>query len=304
MNGRWSLVVALMVPTLAACGGGASSAALESYEEAVVNTDVNATAWATRSSAPNVYTASTVIFMLAGGDSTGSDTASACPKRTQDGNTLRIEGGCTDEDGQMWTGSAVRESEAAGSTTGKTTYDKFGMQTSQDCNGQAVPMTVVFDGVVNITGTAEDLTFDVDLRADSTGPDSTCAVKAGNTAWDYVGHIKNSGDDARTWSGSGRVGNSEDGVASAETKDEVIDSNICNSEAASGTTTIKAGSDTVVITYDGRTKCDDAQTVNWSLNGTPKGELTGVSCDAVGGAGSLWVALGALPWALIRRRRS
>lgn len=304
MNGCRYLVVALAVPTLVACGGGASSAALESYEDAIVNTDVNAKSWALNSSAPNVYAASTVILMLAGVDSTGSTTDSTCPTRTQDGNTLRIEGGCTDEEGRMWTGSAVRESEAAGSTTGKTTYEKFGMQSSEDCNGQPVAATVVVDGVVNVTGTAEELTFDVDLRADSTGPDSNCAVKAGSTAWDYVGHIKNSGGDAQTWSGSGRVGNSEEGVASAETKDEVIDPTVCNGEAASGTTTIKAGSDTVVITYDGAAKCDDAATVNWSLNGTAKGELTGVSCGAVGGAHSLWLALAALPWALIRRRRS
>lgn len=298
------LAVCAVLASPALVGCGPAGGALDSYSEAKLETDADASRWAVRSSAPQVYTSSTALLSILGLNGTGEAKSTTCPKQTQDGNTLRVEGGCTDEEGRKWVGSARRESEAAGSSTGKFIYDDFGYEGTTDCGGNQVAQKLVFKGTVNVTGTQEKTLFDVNVLVEGEGPDDeTCTVEKGSSAWEYQGTIQNPGTSKQVWNGSGRVGDSDKGVVSAETKDEVIDSNACGNEASSGTTTMKSGANTVLITYDGASDCETTSTVQWSLNGTAKGELVGVSCAAPGGPLAGWIIAGLSAVALLRRRQ-
>lgn len=288
---------------LVGCGG--ASSVLGSYKDGSITTDVDATTWANNGSAPKVYTASTLPLALIGLAGLGGESADPnCPKKTTDGNTSRWQGDCTDKNGTRWLGSAEQALEAAGSKTGRVTYNGFGFESTVNCNDKTGTSKLTFDGVVNVSGTQEETHFDIDVRMDTDGLEKeTCTAKTASAAYDYSGILKQDGSNKATWNGSGRVGNSELGVVSVETKDEVIDSSVCASEALSGTTTINAGPNTAVITYDGATDCEDSSTVGWALNGESKGELTGVACTAAAGPAALaWLGamIGALP--LLRRR--
>ncbi|MFZ5468285.1 MAG: hypothetical protein ACOZIN_02510 [Myxococcota bacterium] len=297
----------LAAVALLGCGGSTAAPLLDSYQPATVETEAQAKTWASVS-APMVYVqASMPLASIGLATQLPADASSSfdpdCPKRTQSGNTLTVEGGCTDKNGVKWFGKAVQNSEAAGSTTGRFTYQDFGMERSETCQGNTVTSKATFNGVLDVSGTQQETRFDVDTKAEGTDLDeSTCAVKTLSAAWDYQGTIQRDGN-ATTWNGSGRMGSSELGVVSAETKDEVLNPSTCANEASSGTTTIKAGSNIVVITYDGATKCDDNSTAKWSLNGADKGELTGVACSAASGPATVGASLMVLAaLALVRRR--
>ena len=94
----------------------------------------------------------------------------------------------------------------------------------------------------------------------------------------------------------------------ATTVNEVLDNAVCNSEALSGTTTLTGDGHTAVITYDGATSCDTASTVTWTLDGAPKGVISGSSCSArpLPERGAGWTALPvvALALAQVARRRA
>ncbi|QRK04310.1 hypothetical protein JQX13_29050 [Archangium violaceum] len=82
-----------------------------------------------------------------------------------------------------------------------------------------------------------------------------------------------------------------------ETKAEVVNNAVCDSEALSGSTTIRSGGHTALIQYDGATDCEDASTVRWSLDGKAMAEMEGVRCSVTSGpAFSAWsvALLGAL----------
>lgn len=293
-----------LLALLAMVGCRVADARLDSYPEGKLETEADATQWAVRSSGPRVYASSTQVFSIVGvtGDSASSE--KICPKETQSGNTLTVQGNCTDSTGRKWSGRLRKESEAVGSYTGKFVYEDFGYEDTTECGGKQVARKIIFKGIVDITGPEEERKFDVDVVVDREGPEEeTCAVKKGSSAWDYEGTIKDFGKDLQTWSGSGRVGESDLGVVFAETSEERLDSRTCVNEASSGSTTIKAGKDTVVITYDGATDCEEPPTVQWSLNGTAKGELVGVACSAPGGASAGWIVSALCAAALLRRRR-
>jgi hypothetical protein len=157
----------------------------------------------------------------------------------------------------------------------------------RDCSGQMVDTKLVYDGTFNVTANGSTKQFTVDLTSTSSGSDTSCVTMTGSSATSYSGTVTDN-----TWNGSGDTGNSTQGKVHGETKDEVL-SGPCSSEAQSGTTTLTSGSNTVIITYDGATKCDQSSTVKWSLNGTDMGELTGVRCEAsaglLAGASALWL---------------
>jgi hypothetical protein len=132
-----------------------------------------------------------------------------------------------------------------------------------------------------------------------------CAAPATSIAYAYSGSFKGA-DTSRTWNGSGKAGTSALGGASVSTKDEVISSSVCGHEAASGTTTVTAGSTSMVITYDGATKCDTDSRVKWSLDGADQGELVGVQCGVAPGGELAALALAGasvIPWFRRRNRR-
>jgi hypothetical protein len=290
---------------LAGCGS-ASSSALNSYNDAKLESEVDARQWAS-SSAPNIYALANTFPLLLGlmGSLGGSEADPNCPRQTKSGNKTTVEGGCTDTSGRKWLGKMVDAREAAGSSTGKITFDGFGMERQDECNGQQVTARATYDGTVVISGTDSALDFEVDLLISGSGPDenANCAIKEGTAAIDYEGSLASDGTKQK-WNGAGRIGSSELGVVRAETKDEVINNSVCSNEAASGTTTVISGSNTVVYTYDGATKCDDDSRVTWTLNGQAKGELAGVRCAAASGPALAAWGLFALWGSGLLRRRS
>jgi hypothetical protein len=163
--------------------------------------------------------------------------------------------------------------------------------------------TVTSDGSFTST-TAGNLTnFQVQLTITGNGVDistssmSGCMVSSGSStsqrvvvdySGSHTGTTVSFGSSAppSTWNGSGRFGTTTLGVLSTSTHDEVLDQMTCQHTPLSGTTTITAGSDTAVITYQGATTCDMTASAAWTLNGAAQPNLTGVSCSVTGSIGS------------------
>lgn len=313
MRSRWLAVVA-MSGLWVGCGGPAAEA-LNKYKAASLASETDVKEWAERSSAPNIYaTANLAVTLVAlTGGSEGADPN--CPVQKKDGKTTRLTGGCTDKNGVEWLGSMElvtdEEGESSGLQNARYTYDNFGYQKPYTCGGKTGVTRLAFHGTTSVTGTKAKKEFAIDIRLESSGlrdeDSDSCDTLSATGAWEYKGTVdgldSGLGQGRQTWNGSGRIGSEERGVVEVATKDEVVDGSVCDDEAASGTTTIKSGGHTAVITYDGATDCEEASTVQWSLDGKASGELEGVNCSAASGptfaAWSL-ALLGAL--GLMRRR--
>jgi hypothetical protein len=300
----------LVVACSSSSSGGGGSDFIKGLNPATIQTSVDMKAWA-GASAPGAYYSGLTGLLLAGIDvGTGSGSGSsapACPTKTMSGTTTSYEGGCTDDNGRVWFGSATSVGNSA--TGGTVTYDGFGYDGMTTCMTMMYPQHIQFDGTLtqNI-GTPN--TFRVDVTTSSDGVNSmTCVTASGKSAVVYSGSFTPTGvdmngdgtPDGKLWEGSGQFGNTLTGKVSATTVDEVVDNNVCSHEAASGTTTVTAGTDVAVITYDGATDCNTMSTVTWTLDGADQGEITGVSCNSGGTRGS-WPLAVALALVLRSRR--
>jgi hypothetical protein len=313
MHSRWLAVVA-MSGLWVGCGGPAAEA-LNKYKAASLTSETDVQEWAERSSAPNIYATTnvgiTLVALVAGSD--GQDPN--CPVQKKDGNTTRLTGGCTDKNGVEWLGSLelVTDGENEGENIANVryTYDGFGYQKPYTCEGKSGQNKLLFHGTSSVTGSKSKKEFAIDLRLETSGlrdeDSGSCDTINSSGAWEYKGTVDGVdtafGEGKQTWSGSGRIGYEERGVVEVETKAEVVDGSVCDSEASSGSTTIKSSGHTAVIQYDGATDCEESSTVQWSLDGKAKAEMAGVSCSAASGSAfSAWsvALLGAL--GLMRRR--
>ncbi|MCY1078975.1 hypothetical protein [Archangium lansingense] len=297
------LAVVAMSGLWVGCGGPAAEA-LNKYKPAALASETDVKLWASRASAPNIYASANVAVTLI---SSGQDPN--CPVIAEDGNTTRVTGGCTDTKGVEWFGSMELVSEGEDSGNTRITYDGFGYQKAvTGCEASGGKAQLIFEGTSKVTGSKSKRDFEVDIRLDVSGQsEGSCTTISATSAWEYKGTVDGAdtgfGDGKQTWNGSGRIGDSQSGVIEVETKAEVVDGSVCDSEAASGSTTVKSGGHTAVIQYDGATDCEDSSTVQWSLDGKASGELEGVRCSAVSGPTfSAWslALLGAL--GLMRRR--
>jgi hypothetical protein len=268
----WVLVV---VPTCLGCG---SDDPFEPVPPFSAKSDVKV--WANSASAVGVYVHAYEAIGVADGALTFGDPT--CPTTSDDGTTLTITGGCTDASDREWTGEATVVRDGGERTL---TLDAF------DGN----------EGTVVVRETGE-----------STNEFVANLVIGGVTTIDYTGSVEGGYEGRTTWNGSGRV--ERDGVyppngsVEATTADQVLD-DACSGQAYSGSTTLQAGDDTAVITYDGATDCDDDQNARLSVNGKDRGLVSGISC-AMGTAGrragappvEFALALAAI-WSGIARRR-
>ncbi len=289
--------VALLAATVGACGDGASEADFSDYEPAVFGSAENAELWAD-TSAPNIY--SIPILLLAAADITAEE---GCPVRVEDGSTTTFTGGCTDSEGNEWHGEAV-SSEGDG---GFLTFDGFGAtQQSEDCGGS---LTWVADGTMTVTEAGSRNDFSVDLVMVTTGPVlEDCQQGESAVTIEYDGtFVIDDATDEEIWNGSGRFAETEIGVATITTTDEVRNESICETEALYGTTRVESDGHTLTITYDGASDCSPDSTVRWAIDGVDQGELTGVTCSAgKGTASDLGLLLCVLAFVALslRRRRS
>lgn len=292
------------------CGGGPGSKALSEMDDAPLTSEAEIANFS-NGSALKVY------MVAAGMRGMASEIEGSCPSVKVDGNTTTITGDCTDSEGNKFTGRAVIKLDAAGSKTGTTTFDGFGTESQGTCeSGSKYTEKVLVDGTSKLGGTQTEGTFDIDLVVEQTGveDEGNCVSKTQRIAYDYSGELDGplplTEDDAMsmlrdsTWNGRGRMGATGFGVVSLETKNEVLNPEKCSFEALSGTTTITAGKNEAVITYDGAAQCTPASAATWTLNGVSQGSMIGIGCSALGGgAMSAWglLALGGL---VLRRRRN
>ncbi len=271
MRRRFGLVLAVLV-----CLGCGSEDPFEPVPPFQNEEDVKV--WANSASAVGVYVHAYEVIAVADGALTFQDPS--CPMTSDDGTTLTVTGGCTDGSDREWTGEAtvVRNGEQR-----TLTLDAF--------NGNVGTV------VVRETGA-------------STNEFVANLVIGGVTTIDYTGSVEGGYEGRTTWNGSGRVERdgvfSPNGSVEATTADQVLDE-ACSGQAFSGSTTLQAGDDTAVITYDGATDCDDDQNARLSVNGNDRGLVSGISCSvgAVGrraGAGAFAFALALAALACVRRR--
>ena len=268
-------------------GSGGSSSVLDGVSPAHIGSAADMDAWKT-SSAPGVFFAS-LTPLIAAQVERGS--AGTCPVVTMNGTTTTYQGGCSGSNGDAWVGQATEEG-GSGSATGDISYQGFGFTGS---NG----VTTTYDGTVTASssGNAVDYAIDITLNAVGSGSNNSGAISYSATAV----AVGSGSDQMTTWNGNGELGSTLEGKVSASTKDELIQNSVCSHKPLSGTTTIVAGADTAVITYNGAGSCDQTATAPWTLDGMAETDLTGVSCS-VGDGGSAWIA-GIMIVLGLRRRR-
>jgi hypothetical protein len=240
--------------------------------------------WANAASALGVYSNLHEVVAVSDGEHSFGD--AACPSVEDDGTTMTITGGCTDSEGveRLGTATLVR--------TGDDRAFEFEGYGNDDGENRR-----------ELTGT-----LDVDV---ATGVFTTSYTLEGGatTTVEYSGTITGTYDEPTTWNGSGTITRSAftnpNGTIEATTVAQMRNDTACNLESLSGTTTLTNDSQTVGITYDGATACDDDHSARWSLGGTDQGTLTGITCAAAPGARSplALLALGAAALVLGVRRR-
>ncbi len=315
----------LLPAALATLGGcflaGGSDSVINQFEPASVDgpEDVKKLA---QMSAPNMFVQGMLPLLLVETARGLGNPDTDCPKKTEEGNTVTIEGGCTTASGAKIYGKATQTREGKFSFTsgaasgsidlGEVVYQDFGLEADQTCDdGTKKKVTMKANGTMKSRQTGTDAyAFDIDIvvKGDLLDEETCTVTPDGTLAIVYSGTFTGENPDAEgryqktTWNGSGRMGSTDLGRASATTTDEVYDVTVCEREAASGTTRIQAAKE-VVITYDGATDCSPDATVTWSLDGAEQGTLTGVGCTSGSGRAAPLSLLLVAGWFLGRSRR-
>lgn len=258
---------------------------LDTLAPASFESEKSAHDWASTASAPNAFFAGLTGISIA--DLSTQEEGSSCPTVTETGSSKTYQGGCTTPKGKVWFGTAT-SSGSMFTGGGTIAYDSFGYTDMEACKDDMKPTKAAYHGKVTMGGASGSVSFTVNIKLEVSGPnDDTCSNEDETIAIDYAGSSKDGtedvdkdGDpDADTWNGSGRMGSTLRGVADVTTTNELINDVVCQDEAVSGTTAISANGNTLLITYDGAADCEKDSTVQWSLNGTPKGELKGIRCS-------------------------
>lgn len=298
------LLTSLVALSLTGCGGdGGAAEELDGYKEAKLESGDDIKQWSGNASAATIFFFSMTPMLAADLSHQGED-ATNCPELITEGSKKTYRGGCTDASGKTWFGTAVSESfNQETSSVGLIRYEGFGYESTKTCGGQPTTSSLKVDGEIKGEGTQNTSkpTFDINFRMELGGVDDDCTLKNNTVLIDYEGAFEPAGN-GQKWSGKGKIGSPTIGKVELSTVDQVLDTETCLSESLSGSTTLKAGKSTVVVTYDGATDCDDDSTAHWSLNGQDQGELGGIGCSAGGGMGLAWGALAALLILLPRRR--
>ena len=306
---------------------GAGATVLAELDEIAIDSTGRVLAFS-MASAPNAFMQSYLPVLTA---DISLQFGGSCPVKAESGDTTTYTGGCTDEEGQTWSGSATVVEGGSGSTI---EYDGFGFASTTSCGGMGYPTSTEWNGRIEMGGTPSPGgagSFETDVRVDLTGPDEDdCTASTFAWAFDYAGTFEAGPDgdgdsepDAQIYDGEGEFGilvvtgdPSIEGRVSAETVDEIVVTTftsdtsftLCQSEALSGTTTIEAGDHTTVLTYDGDTDCDAEPTITWTLDGASQGELAGVGCSihaarARSSGGLAFALLGGVALLVLRRAK-
>jgi len=200
---------------------------------------------------------------------------------------LVLSGGCVDATGRTWDGRVTLTRGSDGSVSGH--FEHFGNYDDPQWRSE-------LSGAFTWQPQGDERSgFDAQLEE----------VGSTTTTLDYEGTVRGTWDGRSTWSGNGDVyrvgGFGPHGHVRVSTREEVVDDALCSGQPASGETTLYDGRETVTITYDGAEACDAEQNARLSVDGSPRGYLSGICCSAGApraphlGAFAAWgVALSAL----------
>ena len=247
---------------------------------------IESTAWVT--SAPMAYAMGILPVAYA-----EIQAPSGCPFESVEDGVVTWSGGCMDTELNEWFGTATQ-------TGDHTSYDHFGYMPEDKCQ---VSSGMVNHGDIIAVEDGGDRTFQIEVMVEHATFDADCGERRTVVAYDYRGTSLESGLDSTIWNGEGTLGTETWGVLEAETVGEILDDQVCPTEAEAGKTSLMAGGDLVEIYYDGATDCDEEGTTPWTFNGDYQGELTGMGCSSL----PLGPTLGGLSWLCmllaVRRRR-
>lgn len=310
-----SVLTLLAAVSLAACGQSVAAAQLANTPPATLATPEQLRFF-------SISDARTIGMFIAFArpDSAPGET---CVTRTTEGATTVLTGnGCTTGrtryDGVLrFSGDPVTGPEA------RAEYLDWRQTSTTSCTGsmQTVTTESRMRGTVRVTARGNVRDYEVDIVLDSgVANPETCTVTSSTLAVQYRGTLDFFGPSGVTRdssaavraSGSGTVADSRYGRADTTTTGLVFDPSVCAGEPASGTLTLRAGSHTGIVSYDGATRCGmgSMRTAPITVDGMSAGEVQVNACSvrgAAGGAknGALGVlALGAALAAIARRRRA
>lgn len=237
--------------------------------------------WATSASALAIYSNVHRDIAVFQGQQTYAD--ASCPVLEDDGATYRVTGECTDSDDKQW--------------KGKLTIERDGDDFVLDYDG--------FEG--------HQGSFAIYRIEPSLHEFEAKLMLGGFTSVDYRGSVQGGYDQRTIWNGNGTVERDgflpPNGKVEASTLNQLVDDDVCAGQPVSGTTTLRAGEDEAVVTYDGESDCDENKSAQLAVNDESRGTIEGVSCRASGAAAgqasrglATFLALCGAGWMLRRRR--
>ena len=221
-------------------------------------------AWVNTGSAVAVYGNAHGPIAFADGRAPYPDPA--CPMTSDDGTVAIVSGGCTDETGTTWEGTATVTRGSGGERV--LSLDDFAQFDDADLRA-ATSGTIT---VRPMTGSLSEYVVDIVTEGGLT------------TSIDYAGTVEGDYDGPTVWNGDGEVSRDgfgePTGVVRMTTTDEVLDDAVCSGQPVSGETRIDGDGHFAVVTYDGATDCDDDHAARWSVDGEDRGRITGITCTA------------------------
>lgn len=237
-----------------------------------------------------------------------SDRIPACAVRTMDGATSVFTiRDCVTRDGERDDGVIRTRGDAVAGPDSRVEYRSFRNTRTTACSdgtGRTLANTTTWNGHTSTIARANVRDFEIDLVLEFTSIDAAACTAAPQTiAIQYRGSLEYTGPDGvradnnqpMRASGSGVVSDSLLGRADTRTDGLVFDPMICSTEPASGALTLRSGSRTGVLAYDGASRCgrDATRTAPYTLDGTLVGEIQVNACSVRGATGrSRWGGLG------------
>ena len=255
----------LLLPLLFACKGGSTEETGETGgvtetgdtqdtqdtqdtgEEVLVEVDPEVAYFATR--LPMELTIATSF--LTNGEADG------CPSvRTMEGGVTLLTGGCTDDDGATWTGTATLT--LTGEASGSLIYVGFGQgdftaDGQIDVDGNA-GLSASMELVLNQDATPTTITYTNYGVSDWGGYGSALFGAAGGTG--FVGTLRYGGEDGLDFTASGTMSNTDDG---------------CSGEFDSGTLSLSSSQGDLDFSWS-KDECDGCAAWTW------QGE-SGLACE-------------------------